>query len=353
MDKQRMIRTLALLAAAILAAGLGVWLLGPVLLPFALGLLLAKGAQPAVEALSRAHLPRWVAAGVSVTALYALVIAVLYALGWVLCREAVAFARQLPTLVASLAEPAARVEAWLLTRLSRFPDGVGQALTQGVEEFFRSGAGLASRAYGWAFDLASGFLSLVPDLALFLLTAVLSSFMLAAKLPQLREHLRQKAPQQWLKWYDALMRRLRATLGGWVKTQIKLMGVTFLVLTAGLLVLGVDYPVLFGLAIAFIDALPVFGSGAVLLPWGIYQLLGGNSFLGVGLLCLYAAASLIRSALEPRMLGKQMGLDPLLTLLALYAGYRFFGILGMILFPIGAMLAKQFWSYMAREAPQQ
>ena len=147
-----------------------------------------------------------------------------------------------------------------------------------------------------------------------------------------------------------MLRRLRATLGGWVKTQVKLMGVTFLVLTAGLMILGVDYPVLLGLLISLIDALPVFGSGTVLIPWGLFVLLSGNSFLGVGLLCLYGAASLIRSALEPKMLGKQMGLDPLLTLLALYAGYRFFGILGMILFPIGAMLAKQFWSYMERNS---
>ena len=79
-------------------------------------------------------------------------------------------------------------------------------------------------------------------------------------------------------------------LGGWVKTQVKLMGVTFLVLTAGLMILGVDYPVLLGLLIALIDALPVFGSGTVLIPWGLFVLLSGNSFLGVGLLCLYGAA---------------------------------------------------------------
>ena len=127
------------------------------------------------------------------------------------------------------------------------------------------------------------------------------------------------------------------------------MTVTFLLLTAGLLVLQVDYPLLFGLAIALIDALPVFGSGTVLIPWGLMQFLRGKTFLGVGLLCLYGAAALTRTALEPRMLGKQMGLDPLLTLLALYAGYHFLGVLGMILFPIGALLAKQFWDHMEKK----
>ena len=117
--------------------------------------------------------------------------------------------------------------------------------------------------------------------------------------------------------------------------------ITFLVLTAGFLILGLDYPLLFGSTIALIDALPVLGSGAVLIPWSLLQFLGGNTFCGVGLLCVYGAAALIRAAMEPRLLGKQMGMNPLLTLLALYAGYRFFGIGGMIFFPMGAMFLKQ------------
>ena len=350
MEKQKKLKTLAMLAAAVLGAWLGLWLLGVALLPSAVGLAFAKGAQPAIAALERVKVPRWVGAGLCVSGIYALLLTGIYALCRILCREAVGLARQLPSLVASLAEPASRLEAWLLARLSGFPDGVGQALTEGVKGFFRSGTGFLGKAYEWVFQAASSVLSMLPDLALFVLTAVLSSFMLAAKLPTLLALWERKAPEPWKRRCAGVLRRLRATLGGWVKTQVKLMGVTFLVLTAGLMILGVDYPVLLGLLIALIDALPVFGSGTVLIPWGLFVLLSGNSFLGVGLLCLYGAASLIRSALEPKMLGKQMGLDPLLTLLALYAGYRFFGILGMILFPIGAMLAKQFWSYMERNS---
>lgn len=346
MHRRQILKTAAVAAAAALGGWLGLWLLGPVLLPFAVGYVFAWGAQPAVEALTRRRVPRWAAAGLTVTLLYALLITALYALGWILCREAMGLARQLPNLVASLAEPASRVEAWLLERADRFPDGVGEALRKGVEAFFQSGAGLAGRAYSWIFDTISSILKKLPDLMLFLITAVLSSFMLAAKLPELRTLWRKRAPEPWQRRIRAVVRRLRETLGGWAKTQVQLMGVTSLVLTAGLLVLGVDYPVLLGVLIALIDALPVFGSGTVLLPWALWALLEGNTYLAVGLAALYAAASLIRSALEPRMLGKQMGLDPLLTLLALYAGFRFFGILGMILFPIGAILVKQLWTHL-------
>ena len=174
MDRRRILKTAGVAALAVLGGWLGLWLLGPVLLPFGVGYLFALGAQPAVDTLTKRHIPRWAAAGLTVTLLYAALGTAFYALGWVLCRETLALARQLPELAESLTGPAARVEAWLLERADRFPDGVGQALRQGVEEFFRSGAGLAGRAYNWVFGLISGALKKLPELMLFLVKWLLS-----------------------------------------------------------------------------------------------------------------------------------------------------------------------------------
>lgn len=347
MGNQKRWQTVVLLIGGVLGAWLFLWLLGPVLLPFAVGFVIAKLADPAVRTLSgRLRLPRWAASGLCVTAVYGLLGLGLYFLCKVLCGELEGFVRALPGLLRSLAGPVGRLEQWLLSITSRFPDGVGAALQEGVADFFQSGAGVIQKLYTWLFDFASALLMKVPDMALFLLTAVLSSFMLSAELPQLAALWKEKAPASWQRRTEAVIRRLKGTLGGWCKAQLKLMAVTFLILTAGFLFLRVEYPLLFGVAIAVIDALPVFGTGTILIPWGLLAFLQGNMFLGVGLLCLYGAAALTRTALEPQMIGKQIGLDPLATLLALYAGYRFFGVLGMVLFPIGAILAKQFWNHM-------
>jgi len=313
------------------------------LLPFAAGFLVAKTVAPVVDTLEK-RLPRWLAAGICVSGIYLALGAALWLLCRILCREAMGFAASLPAVAQSLAEPAQRLETRLLRLVSRFPDGIGQALTEGVADFFRGGAGLAAKLYNGLFTFASGLLRKTPDIALFLLTAVLSSFMIASKLPRLRQLWRKKVPARWQRQTGQLLHRIKQTLGAWVRTQLKLLGVSFLVLTAGFLVLQIRYPLLFGLGIALIDALPVLGSGAVLIPWGLVQFLQGNTFQGTGLLILYGAVSLLRTALEPRMLGKQMGLDPLLTLLALYGGYHFLGIAGMILFPMGTLLVKQFWN---------
>lgn len=334
-----------LLAAA--AGWLFLWLVGPVLLPFALGLLFARAAEPAVGRLERqGGLPRWAASGLSVAGVYALLLAALYLLCRILCRELEGFVSALPSMVRSLAGPAKHLEENLLRFADRFPDGIGKALREGIADFFRSGAGFAAKAYTWLFTFASELLMRIPDIILFLFTTVISSFMLSAKLPQLHGLWQKKAPAAWRRWAKTIRNRLKSTLGGWCKAQLKLMSVTFLVLTAGFLILGVDYGLLLGMVIALIDALPVFGVGTVLIPWGMLSFLQGNTVLGVGLLCVYAAAALIRSALEPKLLGKQIGLDPLLTLLSLYAGYHFAGVLGMILFPLGAIFLVQFWRHM-------
>jgi predicted PurR-regulated permease PerM len=92
-----------------------------------------------------------------------------------------------------------------------------------------------------------------------------------------------------------------------------------------------------------VDALPVLGAGAVLIPWGLLSFLRGSTGDGVGLLLIYAVIAIARTTLEPRFLGKQMGLHPLLTLLSLYGGFRLFGVSGMILVPVGVMLCKQLY----------
>ena len=174
---------------------------------------------------------------------------------------------------------------------------------------------------------------------------LVTSFMLSGELPAIRSWLRRTVRPAWLEKLQTLGGHVRTTLGGWLRAQLKLMGITFLILNAGLLLLRVRYPVLAALIITVVDALPVFGTGTILIPWALALFLQGETKTGVGLVILYGAAALSRQALEPRLVGKQVGLNPVLTLLALYTGYRLLGVGGMIVFPIAAMLFKQLWDH--------
>jgi len=343
---KKIVRT-ALFALALLAA---TWLtlrfLLPVALPFLLAWLAAQAAEPAVRLLGeRAKLPRWLAAGVSVTVLYGLLGLLLYGVCRAVCGELARFTQELPALLQSLVRPVGALREWLNALAARAPDGLGAALRANIDAFFRSGAGLAEKGYAALFSFASRTITGLPELFLFLVTTVVATFMIASGRPALIALVRRQTPASFRNRYAQTAEMLRGTLCGWLKAQGKLIGITFVLLTAGLMLLNTEFPLLFGAVIALIDALPVFGTGTVLIPWALLSFLRGRTKLGVGLLVLYGAAALTRQALEPRLIGRQIGLPPLFTLLALYAGFRLFGVPGMILFPIGAILAKQFWDH--------
>lgn len=329
---------------------LGIWgfaaLLLPVLLPFLIGLAISAAAEKPVQFLQiRARLPRWLASGMCVLLLFLVLFTGLFFLCRLLCGEAADFARQLPQLAQSLAPPLLRLKERLIAISEKLPDGLGTGLRIGVESFFKSGAGAAAKVYEALFSWASGVIGRLPDAVLFAVTAILSSFMLSGEMPAIRNWLRRVLRPGWTEKLGQLCGHFRTTLGGWFRAQLKLMGLTFLILNAGLLLLRVQYPLLAALLITIVDALPVFGTGTILIPWAVLLFLRGETKTGIGLVILYGAAALSRQALEPRLVGKQVGLNPVLTLLALYAGYRLLGVGGMIVFPITAMFLKQLWDH--------
>lgn len=134
---------------------------------------------------------------------------------------------------------------------------------------------------------------------------------------------------------------LLSTLGKWCRAQAILLGVTFCELLAGFLLMGQRYALLLAAVTALVDALPVFGTGTVLLPWAAVCLLAGQAPRAVALAALYAVISAVRSLLEPKVMAAQAGLPPLAALAAMYAGFRALGVAGMILLPMALLFVKQ------------
>ena len=330
------------ICALILGAILTILFLLPIALPFLLGYGLAWCVQRPVTLLrERTGLPLWASGGVCMFLLFLIVGSGAFFLIRRLIHEVSSFSQQLPELLSGLASPAERLQGWLRDLASRAPDGFGIALQNWIDSLFDGSSGLPGRLTAWLFSFAAKVVAALPDLFLFVLTLVLSSFMFAANFSSASAAISRLIPQKWQRRAQQLIRQLRTALGGWLKAQAMLMGITFLVVTVGLTVLQLDYPLLFGALIALIDALPLLGAGTVMIPWSLLMFLRGANRCGIGLILVYGAAALIRSALEPRLIGKQIGLNPILTLGAMYAGYRLVGLFGLILFPIAAMLLQQ------------
>ncbi len=115
---------------------------------------------------------------------------------------------------------------------------------------------------------------------------------------------------------------------------------TAVIFTSGFLLLGVEYACLFAVLAAFVDALPALGSGAVLLPYAVFAFATGDFRLGFGICILWGAAALVRQVAEPKIMGAGLGVHPLINLMAVYVGYRFFGVTGLVFMPIAVVIVK-------------
>ncbi len=127
---------------------------------------------------------------------------------------------------------------------------------------------------------------------------------------------------------------------GYIKAQAIIMSVSTAICILGLTIVRIPYALVMGLVIGFVDALPIFGSGAVLWPWALFCLLTGDYTLAVGLMIIYGAVFLTRQLLEPKVLSEQIGIHPLLTLMSIYAGLRLFGFVGFFAGPMILVTAK-------------
>ena len=317
-----------------------VWLaaryLLPVLMPFLLGAGLALTADPLVSLLGR-RLPRGAATGIGVTVTFSILALIVTGLCALAVRELGLLAAVLPELLEAAKGGMESLELFLTDLVTGAPESVQPLLIERVETLFSGGSALLDKGTAALLKLASGVLTAIPDSALGFGTGLIASYMISVKLPTFRSRLKNEKVERYV---DALS-GMKSAVFGWLKAQVKLSGVTCGVLTVGFFLLKVRRGPLWALAVSLVDAFPILGTGAVLVPWSLISFLQADTGRAFGLLGLYAAVTVIRTTLEPKLIGKQLGLDPLLTLAALYGGYRLWGIMGMLLAPLLAVAAAQ------------
>ena len=174
----------------------------------------------------------------------------------------------------------------------------------------------------------------VPKIFLFSIVTVIATVYISYDLERVNRMALSLLPERMRA--RALDFKARFFSGVWpyVRSYLILMLLTFAIITLGLAILGSEYALLLGVIIALLDPLPVIGVGTVLVPWSLFHLFFGDTAFGIGLLVLYIVHEIFRQVAEPRILGKSMGIHPLITLVLLYVGYSLLGVLGLLLLPL-------------------
>ena len=324
----------------------GVYLAVRFLLPWTAPLVLAFLGAAALEKpvgwiVRRRYLPRGAAAGLCVLSFLAVLGGLLWILLQRLISEARALAGRMPEIASALS---AKLELWnekLQQLAHRVPDELEQLIARaysGAADYLERVPELLSEK---AVELASGFFSALPTVLLFAVTLVMGLYFISAAYPGFVGFIKRQIPKGSLEKLGRVKADLQRSIGKYFKAQLIMMVITFFELLAAFFFMRLDYALVPALAIAVIDALPVFGAGTVLLPWAGYELLAGDAARGAALAVTYGTITILRSCIQAKLLGDQLGLHPIATLACIYAGWKLWGIWGMVTFPIGAISLKR------------
>ena len=185
----------------------------------------------------------------------------------------------------------------------------------------------------------------IPTITIYIVITILALYFICTDRIYRLDFMEQHVPSKWLQKLGKHIREITINLGRYLKAQAILILVSFVISVIGLYIfkivgMNVKYPLLIALAIGFVDALPILGSGSVMVPWAVIEALNGDLKLGVAIIVLWIIMSLVRQVLEPKIVSGRIGIHPIFTLIAMYTGFKVIGVMGMIVGPIALIIIK-------------
>lgn len=211
---------------------------------------------------------------------------------------------------------------------------------------------LINNISAWAKNTLNALLNIVteiPTIAIYVVITLLSLYFICTDKIYMIDQFEHHLPKEWVKKIWIHLKDITKTLGCYLKAQAILIIVSFVISIIGLYIykiigLNVEYPLLMALGIGFVDALPILGSGTVMVPWAIISAVNGDLHLGLAILILWGIMSAVRQIIEPRIVSHQIGIHPIFTLIAMYTGFKFIRIMGMIIGPIVLIILKNIFA---------
>lgn len=194
----------------------------------------------------------------------------------------------------------------------------------------------------------------IPTIAIYAVITILSVYFICTDRIYILDFLEHHMPPRWVQKIGVHVKEITKRLGGYLKAEATLILVSFVISLIGLYIfkflgMNVKYPLLIALAIGFVDALPILGSGTVMVPWAIISALNGDLKLGIAIIVLWIIMSLVRQFIEPRVVSGRIGIHPIFTLIAMYTGFKVIGVMGMLIGPIVLIILKSIFTDVLEE----
>ena len=198
-------------------------------------------------------------------------------------------------------------------------------------------------------DKVISFITEIPTIFIYIIITILATYFITSDKFYILDRMEYHLPHKWMKQMVKYSKDITKALGGYLKAEIILIFVSFIIVLIGLYIfkfigMTIKYPILMAFLIMFVDALPILGSGTIMIPWGIFEIINKNNSLGFSILGLYVTTLLVRQVLEPKIVSSKLGIHPIVTLIAMYTGFKIIGILGLLLGPVTIIILKKIFS---------
>lgn len=311
-------------------------------MPFIVGWVISLIASPVVHFLEeKLKVKRKALSAAVIIAVLAVVILLVYFLLTKLVKEGIHFINELPNIWNSILGVFDQVGANLQGVYDRMPADMQAALDNIALEMGDYVSGIMGKTELPSIETVGNVAKQIPDIFLSVVLCLLSAYFFVADKGYMAGVMEKYVPDTVRYRFDLIRRSFRRAIGGYFKAQFKIECWIYILLVIGLMILEVDFAFLVALGIAFLDFLPVFGTGTVMLPWALIELLSKNYRMMFGLLAIWLIGQLVRQVIQPKIVGDSIGMDAIPTLFLLYIGYRVAGVLGMILaVPIGIIVVN-------------
>ena len=250
------------------------------------------------------------------------------------------FADDLPRLLNGLKNAVLLFEEYFLSSAKENSPELYEFLSNALDDGLQN---LASRLTGAISSKAANFAKSLPSFLFSILAALVASCYIAKDYDGLKAFFKSLCTEKIYRNIIKIKGIITGSILKLLRGYFFLMLITFSLLIIGFWIIGIKHTVVLSLIVAFVDILPVFGTGTVLLPWGIYELISKNGLRGIGIIALYAVITIVRNFSEPKIIGGQIGINPLFMLISMFVGLRLFGVFGLIAFPIALITVIKFY----------
>lgn len=313
-------------------------------MPFVVGWIISLIANPPVRFLDeKLKIRRKAGSAIVIILVIGAILGIIYGGGSVLVREVSGFVAELPEMWKD-AEADFESAGKTLENLSHyFPPQFQQQVNNLVDTLMEFVSSIADNLGKPTVSAVGNFAKNIPSAFVSIIMCLLSSYFFIAQREEAIRLFRRLMPESFLEKWNVLSTSMKNAVGGYFKAQIKIEVWMYVLLLIGFLILHVNYAALIALGIAFLDFLPVFGTGTVLLPWAVIKILSGKYSMAIGLLILWGVGQLARQLIQPKIVGDSVGLPAIPTIILLYVGYKVGSVGGMILaVPVGIIVVNMY-----------